>query len=91
MALFDRRYCLLLHGVNAGNFDAELALRVFELASDILLGHDPQAKLAALADIRPLDRVEIAGVGVRGDHRADRQMQRADLPFVADLFVLARR
>ena len=84
----DRRDRLLLHGEDARELLAQLALRVVELASRVFLGDDPQADLAALADVRPLDRVEIAGVGVEGDDGPDGELERGQLPFVGDLLVL---
>ena len=65
--VLDRRDRLLLHREDAGDFFPQLAARVFRLAGRIFLGDDPQADLAALADVRPLERVEIAGVGIERD------------------------
>ncbi len=84
----DRRDRLLLHGEDARDLLAQLAPRVVELAGRVFLGDDPQANLAALADVRPLDRVEIAGVGIEGDDGPHRELERRQLPVVSDLLVL---
>ena len=86
--VFDRRDRLLLHGEDPRDLLAQLPLRVFELAGRVFLGDDPQANFAALADVRALERVEIAGVGIEGDDGPHRELERRKLPFVGDLFVL---
>ena len=49
-----------------------------------------QADLAALAQVRALQVVEVAGLGVERDDRAGRQVQRGEVPLVTDLLVLDR-
>ena len=79
-----RRACLacFLHGEDARGLLADLAALVVELAGDVLVGEDAQAELAALAQVRPLEVVEVAGVGVEGDDRAGRELQRGEVPVV---------
>ena len=80
----DRRDRLLLHREDARQLLAQLAAGVVELAGRVFLGDDPQADLAALAEVRALDRVEVAGIGMEGDDGPDRQLERGELPVVCD-------
>ena len=84
----DRRDRLLLHGEHAGQLFAQLAAAVVELAGCVFLGNDPQPDLAALAEVRALDRIEVERLGVERDHGPDRQFERGELPVVRDFLVL---
>ena len=75
--VLNRRDGLLLHGEDAGHLLAKLATRVIELPGGIFLRDDPQAKLPALTDVGALDRVEVARVGIIGDHGADGKLEGA--------------
>ena len=86
--LVDGSDRLPLHGEDPRDLLAEFAAGVVELPGGILLGDDPQADLAALAQVRPLDRVEVAGIGVEGDDRADGELERFQLPDVVEFLVL---
>ena len=89
VGLVDGGDRLLLHGEDPRDLLAELAAGVVELAGGVFLGDDPQPDLAALAQVRALDRVEVAGVGVERDDRAAGELQRREVPVVVDLLVLA--
>ena len=80
VGVVDGSHRLLLHREDAGQLLAELAAGVVELAGGVFLRDDPQTNLAALADVRPLDRVEIARLAVERDDRARRQLERSQLP-----------
>ena len=79
---------LLLHGQDALGLLADRPALVVELAGDVLVGDDPEAELAALAQVGALEVVEVAGVGVEGDDRAGGELERGEVPGVADLLVL---
>ena len=75
--VLDRSDGLILHREDASELLAELAAGVVELAGGILLGDDPKAEFPALADVGPLEVVEVACVGIVGDDRADGEFQGA--------------
>ena len=81
---------LLLHREDPRGLFADLAAGVVELAEDVLVGDDPEPDLAALAEVRALQVVEVAGLGVERDDRARREVQRGEVPVVTDLLVLDR-
>ena len=66
---------LLLHREDPCGLFADLAAGVVELAEDVLVGEDAEADLAALAQVRALEVVEVAGLGVERDDRARREVQ----------------
>lgn len=75
--LIDRSDRLPLHGEDALDLLAQLSAGVVELPRGVFLGDDPEANLAALAQIGALDRVEVTGIGIKRDDRPDGQLQGA--------------
>src|SRR5262249_16777170 len=79
---------LLLHGEDPRGLVADLAPGIVELAEDVLIGEHAQPDLAALAQVRAFQVVVVAGLGVERDDRARSEVERFEVPFVADLLVL---
>ncbi len=88
--LGDGRDGLALHLGEPGDQLADLALIGFKLAGDLLRGDDPQAQFAALAQVRAVEIVPVAGVGVERDDRARLEAERRKVPGVVVPVLLDR-